>query len=312
MNILVTGGAGFIGSHLCLDLLEKKHRVFCLDNLSSGSFENIERLLPFRGFHFICESVQTMGQIYVDQIYHLASPASPMFYEKFPIETVEANIIGTKKVLELAQKIQAKVLFASTSEIYGDPQVHPQVETYFGNVNPVGKRSCYDESKRCGETLCSIFYERYGVDVRIVRIFNTFGENMRIDDGRVVSNFIVQALGRKPLTIYGNGSQTRSLQYVSDLVRGLQMVMNCEQNFGPINLGRPVECSILKLAQTISKIINPEEELWIDYRTLPTDDPIVRKPDISKAKALLGWEPTVSLEKGLEYTIKDFRGRLNL
>lgn len=308
MKILVTGGAGLIGSHLCEKLIKEGHTVFCLDNLSTGCLSNVEGLTNNSRFIMLVESVQRCPNLYVDQIYHLASPASPIFYDKFPVETIEANVEGTKKVLELARKVQAQVLYTSTSEIYGDPEVHPQTEDYNGNVNPVGMRSCYDESKRCGETLCSVYERLYGVDIRIVRIFNTYGKNMRSDDGRVVSNFIERALTGKPLEVYGDGSQTRSFQYVDDLLEGFSRLMELSENPGPMNLGRPEEVTMRELAELILRLTGSFSSIC--RKPLPVDDPCKRKPEISKAKELLGWQPRISLEKGLQKVIDHFRERL--
>lgn len=309
MKILVTGGAGFVGSHLCERLLDEGHTVFCVDNFSTGLVENIADFRGHPRFDLITCSVQDLGSLYVDQIYHLASPASPVFYDQFPVETIQANVQGTKMVLELAQKIRARVLFTSTSEVYGNPEAHPQTEKYNGNVNPIGPRSCYDESKRCGETLCSVYQRSYEVDARIVRIFNTYGTRMRRDDGRVVSNFITKALLEQPLEVYGDGSQTRSFQYVSDLIEGLVRVMNHEKNHGPINLGRPEEMTIRELAFKILQMT--ESKSSIIKKALPKDDPCIRKPDISKAKECLQWQPQITLNEGLEKTIEHFKRKLN-
>lgn len=306
MRYLVTGGAGFIGSNLCEELLKKGHEVFCLDNLSTGCIRNIEPLQGHTLFHWILGDVQACGYYYVDAIYHLASPASPEHYNKCPIETIEANVWGTKAVLELARKLKVKVVYTSTSEVYGDPKVHPQDEEYTGNVDPTGLRACYDESKRCGETLCSVYWRQFGVDARIVRIFNTYGPNLNPYDGRVISNFIVKALRGEPLIIYGDGTQTRSFQYVSDLVEGLQKVMEAEENYGPINLGRPEEYSIKGIAEMIIKETGSSSK--IEYAPLPPGDPIVRKPNIEKAQRVLDWSPEIPFEDGLEVAVDYFKG----
>lgn len=303
MHVLVTGGAGFVGAHLCRALIELGHDVVCLDNFSTGLRENVEELIQGGRFTLLPMSVQNIQPIYVDRIYHLASPASPVFYSRFPLETIEANVEGTKAVLELAKRTGARMLYTSTSEIYGDPLEHPQAESYRGNVNPLGDRACYDESKRLGETLCKTYSNE--VDVRIVRIFNTYGPRMRKDDGRVVSNFISQALQNRSITIYGSGEQTRSLQYVSDLIEGLLLTMELEENPGVLNLGRPQECTINELAKTIIAMTGSTSS--IEYFPLPNDDPCRRLPDISKAKECLKWHPRITLEAGLENTIAHFR-----
>jgi len=309
MKTLVTGGAGFIGSHLCETFLRRGDTVFCVDNLSTGALANVEHLSEiYKGqFKVLTQSVQELGSFYVDRIFHLASPASPVFYNRFPIETLEANVIGTKKVLDLALKTKARVLFTSTSEIYGDPEVHPQVETYNGNVDPNGLRACYDESKRCGETLCSIYRRLFGLDVRVVRIFNTYGPRMREDDGRVVSNFILQALWNKPITLYGDGSQTRSFQYIEDLIEGLTRTMLKTEVESPINLGREEEVSILTLASMIIELTGSKSE--IVFESLPEGDPCKRKPNTERARECLGWQSQTSLRNGLVKTIDHFLKR---
>lgn len=307
MKILVTGGAGFIGSHLVDRLMEAGHEVLCLDNFYTGDKRNIMRWLNNPYFEFIRHDITEPIRLEVDQIYHLACPASPIHYQFNPVKTVKTSVLGTLNMLGLAKRIQARLLLASTSEIYGDPQVHPQSEDYRGNVNPIGLRSCYDESKRLAETLCFDYHRQNHVDIRVVRIFNTYGPRMLENDGRVVSNFIYQALQNRPLTVYGDGTQTRSFCYVSDLVEGLIRMMNNDYT-GPFNLGNPGEYTILQLAQTIRDKLNPDAE--IEFNPLPSDDPRQRQPDISRAKTYLDWEPRVGLVEGLKLTIDDFRDRL--
>ena len=308
MKILVTGGAGFIGSHLVDRLMEAGHSVISLDNLYTGQKSNNAQWIEHPNFQFIEHDVVNPIAIdHVDQIYHLACPASPVHYQSDPIKTAKTNFLGTLNVLELAKQSNARVLLASTSEVYGDPLIHPQTEDYWGNVNCTGIRSCYDEGKRIAETLTFDYHRQYGTEVRVVRIFNTHGVRMLENDGRVVSNFIVQALQGIPLTIYGDGSQTRSFCYVSDLVEGLMRLMNGNY-IGPVNLGNPGEYTILQLAQTIQRLIDPTAE--IIFKPLPQDDPQRRQPDISRAKFHLDWEPKVPLEEGLAKTIAYFRDRL--
>ncbi|MDJ0692727.1 UDP-glucuronic acid decarboxylase family protein [Mastigocoleus sp. MO_188.B34] len=307
MRILVTGGAGFIGSHLVDRLMDEGHEVICLDNFYTGHKRNLLKWLGNPYFELIRHDITEPIRLEVDQIYHLACPASPVHYQYNPVKTVKTNVMGTLNMLGLAKRVKARLLLASTSEVYGDPEVHPQNEEYWGNVNPIGIRSCYDEGKRIAETLTFDYYRQNNVDVRVARIFNTYGPRMLENDGRVVSNFIVQALKGTPLTVYGNGSQTRSFCYVSNLVEGLIRLMNNEY-IGPINLGNPDEYTILELAQTIQNMINPEVE--IKFEPLPSDDPRRRRPDITKAKTLLNWEPTVPLQEGLKLTIEDFRQRV--
>jgi len=308
MKIVVTGGAGFIGSHLVDRLMEAGHKVVCVDNLYTGQKSNNAQWIEHPNFQFIQHDIVNPIEIdNVDQIYHLACPASPVHYQFDPIKTAKTNFLGTLNMLELAKQWKARVLLASTSEVYGDPLIHPQTEDYWGNVNCTGIRSCYDEGKRIAETLTFDYHRQYGVEVRVVRIFNTHGARMLENDGRVVSNFVVQALQGIPLTIYGDGSQTRSFCYVSDLVEGLMRLMNGNY-IGPVNLGNPDEYTILQLAQTIQRMINPTAELV--FKPLPQDDPQRRQPDISRAKFHLGWEPTVPLEEGLSKTIAYFRDRL--
>lgn len=305
--ILVTGGAGFIGSHLCGKLLEEGNEVICLDNFFTGSRQNIKSLLGNSNFKLIEHDVINPIFLNVDRIYHLACPASPIHYRHNPVETVRTNVTGTLNMLDLAKKTGARMLQASTSEVYGDPLEHPQKETYFGNVNPIGIRSCYDEGKRAAETLCADFHREYDLDIRIVRIFNTYGPNMHTNDGRVVSNFIVQALKNEPITIYGSGRQTRSFQYIDDLIAGLiKMMENSDSFMGPVNLGNPEEFTIEELAEKVLRLV-PGSKSRIIYNALPGDDPKRRRPDITLAKEKLAWEPKVKLEEGLMKTIEYFR-----
>ncbi|MCL5774755.1 MAG: SDR family oxidoreductase [Patescibacteria group bacterium] len=309
-TILVAGGAGFLGSHLCVALLEQGHKVICVDNLVTGRKENLEKLLKHPNFVFKKHDVIKPITLKADEIYHLASPASPVHYQKNPLATFQANVWGCWNLLELSKKNKAKFLFASTSEIYGDPLVHPQIEGYWGNVNTIGVRSCYDESKRAGETLCVDFRRMYGVEAKIVRIFNTYGPNMDAGDGRVVSNFIVQALQGKPITVYGQGKQTRSFQYVDDLVTGILKVMAASNFYGPVNLGNPGEFTIMELAEKVIKATGSRSR--IVHKPLPQDDPKQRKPDIALAKKTLGWEPKIPLSDGLVKTIAYFQKRLKI
>ena len=309
MRILVTGGAGFIGSHLIDRLMAENHEVICLDNFYTGTKRNILKWLDHPYFELIRHDITEPIRLEVDQIYHLACPASPVHYQYNPVKTVKTNVIGTLNMLGLAKRVKARFLLTSTSEVYGDPDVHPQPEEYRGNVNPIGIRSCYDEGKRMAETLSFDYHRQNNVDIRVARIFNTYGSRMLENDGRVVSNFVAQALRGIPLTVYGEGSQTRSFCYVYDLVDGLIRLMNGE-HIGPINLGNPDEYTILELAQKIQQMINPDAE--IIFKPLPQDDPRQRQPDITKAKSLLGWQPTIPLEEGLKLTIDDFRDRLGL
>lgn len=312
-RILVSGGVGFLGSNLCLRLLQENHQVLCVDNLSTGLSDNLELLKTFANFTFYNQNIiDSFDFGIVDEIYNLACPASPPQYQKDPINTLRTSVWGTYNLLQLAQKYGAKFLQASTSEVYGDPQVHPQPESYWGHVNSVGLRSNYDEGKRAAETLTMDFYRQYGTAVRIVRIFNTYGPNMDPDDGRVVSNFIVQALQNKPLTVYGDGSQTRSFQYVDDLVDGMTRMMNNTSDFvGPVNIGNPNEFTVSELAQKVLQLI-PESASTLVYEKLPSDDPKVRCPDITLANSKLGWEPKVLLAEGLPKTINYFRTKLKL
>lgn len=306
-KILVTGGAGFIGSHLCHKLVQSGNKVVCLDNLYTGSTENINDLFDNNNFSFMQCDIEAVSDIEIEQIYNLACPASPLHYQKNPVKTIKTSVIGIMNMLELAKKYGAKIIQASTSEVYGDPLVHPQNEKYWGNVNPIGARSCYDEGKRCAETLMFDYKRQYGVDARVVRIFNTYGPNMAINDGRVVSNFIIQALKGENITIYGNGSQTRSFCYVSDLVEGIIKMMNVDNVSTPINLGNPSEMSVLELAELIIHKVGTSSK--IVYRELPQDDPTKRKPDIQKAKKILNWQPTIDIGMGLDLTIKYFKSK---
>ena len=306
-RILITGGAGFIGSHLCDYLIKKGNDVICVDNLFSGSKDNIRHLLSHPCFKFIHHDITDPLFIEVDQIFHLACPASPVHYQYNPIKTIKTNVMGTINMLGLAKRVGARILLSSTSEVYGNPKVHPQKEEYWGNVNPIGPRSCYDEGKRVAETLMMDYHRQNNVDIRIVRIFNTYGPRMALDDGRVISNFIVQALKGEPITVYGDGGQTRSFCYVSDLIEGLIKAMESDL-IGPVNLGNPNEIKIIELAKTILKLTNSKSE--IVFRPLPPDDPIRRCPDITLARKRLNWQPIVPLEEGLKETIRYFDKRL--
>lgn len=309
MKIVVTGGAGFIGSHLVDRLMESGHEVICIDNLYTGRKSNNAQWSENSNFQFIEHDIVNSIEIdNIDQIYHLACPASPVHYQSDPIKTAKTNFLGTLNMLELAKKSKARILLASTSEVYGDPLIHPQVESYWGNVNCTGIRSCYDEGKRIAETITFDYHRQFNLEVRVARIFNTHGERMLENDGRVVSNFVVQALKGIPLTIYGDGSQTRSFCYVSDLVEGLMRLMNGSY-IGPVNLGNPGEYTILQLAQTIQYMIDPTVELI--FKPLPQDDPQRRQPDISQAKFHLDWEPKVPLKEGLSKTIAYFREHIS-
>ena len=306
MRILVTGGAGFIGSHLIDRLMNDGHEVICLDNFYTGKKHNLLQWLDNPNFEMIRHDITEPIRLEVDQVYHLACPASPVHYQYNPIKTVKTNVIGTLNMLGLAKRVKARFLLASTSEVYGDPEIHPQTEDYRGSVNPIGIRSCYDEGKRMAETLAFDYYRENKVEIRVARIFNTYGPRMLENDGRVVSNFVAQALQGVPLTVYGEGQQTRSFCYVSDLVNGLMRLMNGEHT-GPINLGNPDEYTILELAQAVQNLINPDAE--IKFEPLPADDPRRRRPDITKAQTLLDWEPTIPLQDGLKLMIEDFRQR---
>ncbi|MFA5879717.1 MAG: UDP-glucuronic acid decarboxylase family protein [Candidatus Margulisiibacteriota bacterium] len=309
-KILVTGGAGFIGSHLCKKLLQDGHEVLCIDNLFTGNKENILELMDNKRFEFIRHDVTFPLYLEVDQIYNLACPASPIHYQFDPVQTTKTSVHGAINMLGLAKRTKATILQASTSEVYGDPSVHPQTEEYWGNVNPIGIRSCYDEGKRCAETLFFDYWRQHQVNIRVVRIFNTYGPNMHLNDGRVVSNFIVQALQNQDITIYGQGQQTRSFQYVDDLIDGLIFMMNNQKKFvGPVNIGNPNEISMLELAEKILELI-PESNSKLVYKPLPQDDPRQRKPDITLAKEKLNWSPKVNLEDGLIKTIEYFKTKL--
>jgi UDP-glucuronate decarboxylase len=306
MKILITGGAGFIGSHLCKFLLDQGHDVICLDNFFTGQRRNIEPLLENTHFTLMEHDVTKSFSVEVDQIYNLACPASPVHYQKTPIETVRTNVLGAINCLELSKKLGGvKVLQASTSEVYGDPTVHPQQESYNGNVNPIGPRACYDEGKRCAETLFFDYHREAGIPIKVVRIFNTYGPNMAADDGRVVSNFIVQALRGQDLTIYGDGSQTRSFCFVDDMVRGLVAMMSSDGWTGPVNLGNPGEFTMKELAEKILLKVGGSSRTI--FKPLPQDDPRQRRPDIRLAKERLNWEPSIMLDEGLEKTIEYFK-----
>jgi len=309
MRILVTGGAGFIGSHLCERLLDEGNDVLCLDNFFTGRRDNIFGLLDNPRFELLRHDVTEPILLEVDQIYNLACPASPVHYQYNPVKTVKTNVMGTINMLGLAKRVHARILQASTSEVYGDPLVHPQTEEYWGNVNPIGLRSCYDEGKRLAETLMTDYHRQNNVDIRIARIFNTYGPRMLENDGRVVSNFIVQALRGEPLTLYGQGEQTRSFCYVSDLIEGLVRLMNSEGLHDPINLGNPGEFTIKQLAEEVQTICGAQT--GFEYLPLPADDPKQRKPDITRAQKHLRWNPTIPLHQGLEKTVEDFRKRVN-
>ena len=306
-TILVTGGAGFIGSHLCEKLINQGNRVICLDNFFTGSKKNIKPFLKNKDFKLIRDDVTRPIKIKgkIDEIYNLACPASPVHYQEDPVETVRTNVLGAINVLELARKTKARIFQASTSEIYGDPLEHPQKETYWGNVNCLSPRACYDEGKRCAETLFMDYYREYGVDIRIMRIHNTYGPKMALDDGRVVSNFIVQALENKPLTVYGRGQQTRSFMYIDDLVEAMVKLMNKRNFIGPVNIGNPQEMKVIDLAKKIINLTNSRSQ--IVYNSLPQDDPQRRRPDIGLAKKVLNWQPQIDLDSGLNQTIEYFR-----
>jgi UDP-glucuronate decarboxylase len=310
MRILVTGGAGFIGSHLCERLLGEGHEVLCLDNFFTGRRENIVRLLDNPRFELLRHDVTEPILLEVDQIYNLACPASPVHYQYNPVKTVKTSVMGAINMLGLAKRVRARILQASTSEVYGDPLVHPQTEDYWGNVNPIGLRSCYDEGKRLAETLMTDYHRQNNVDIRIARIFNTYGPRMLEDDGRVVSNFIVQALRGQPLTLYGEGQQTRSFCYVEDLIEGLIRLMNAGAIHDPVNLGNPGEFTIKQLAEEVIKAC--ESKSGFTYLPLPADDPRQRKPDITRAQTLLGWNPTIVLREGLKKTVDDFKSRVKV
>ena len=305
-RILVTGGAGFIGNHLCRRLLNEGNYVICLDNFFTGLKRHIEDMLDNPNFELIEHDIVEPVDIEVDQIYNMACPASPPHYQYDPVKTMKTSVLGIINMLELAKKYKATLLHASTSEVYGNPLVHPQQESYWGNVNPIGIRSCYDEGKRAAETLMMDYHRQYGVDIRIIRIFNTYGPNMDPKDGRVVSNCIVQAINGEDITIYGDGSQTRSFCYVSDLVAGAIKMMNNDKDFiGPVNLGNPSERTVLNLAEIVLEMTGSKSK--ITYKDLPSDDPVKRKPDITKAQEILGWKPEVDIKDGLAKTIEYFK-----
>jgi UDP-glucuronate decarboxylase len=306
MRVLVTGGAGFLGSHLVDRLMANGDDVICLDNFYTGNKQNIIKWFDRPNFEFIRHDITEPIRLEVDQIYHLACPASPVHYQSNPIKTIKTSVLGTMNMLGLAKRVKARFFLASTSEVYGDPDVHPQREDYWGNVNPIGIRSCYDEGKRIAETLTYDYHRQHDLDVRVVRIFNTYGPRMLENDGRVVSNFIAQALTGNPLTVYGDGTQTRSFCYASDLIEGFIRLMASDYIY-PVNIGNPGEYTISQLASAVKEMINPGSE--IIFKPLPADDPRRRRPDISKAKAILGWEPTILLEDGLKSTIDYFRQR---
>jgi len=307
-RILVTGGAGFLGSHLCERLVKEGHDVICLDNYFTGSKENVEHLMDFRNFELMRHDITFPVFLEVDQIYNLACPASPVHYQYNAVKTIKTSVMGAINVLGLAKRVKARVLQASTSEIYGDPTVHPQVESYWGNVNPIGLRSCYDEGKRVAETLFFDYHRMNNVDIRVMRIFNTYGPRMSPNDGRVVSNFIMQALNGKDITIYGDGNQTRSFCYVDDLIEGMVRFMNCNGFLGPVNIGNPSEFTIRELAEKVIHLTGSKAQ--IIKCQLPSDDPRQRQPDISLAREKLGWQPAIPLDEGLEKTIEYFRKKL--
>ena len=310
MRILVTGGAGFIGSHLCERLINEGNEVLCLDNFFTGRRENIFHLLDNQRFELLRHDVTEPILLEVDQIYNLACPASPVHYQYNPVKTVKTNVMGAINMLGLAKRVRARILQASTSEVYGDPLVHPQTEDYWGNVNPIGIRSCYDEGKRIAETLMMDYHRQNKVDIRIARIFNTYGPRMLEDDGRVVSNFIVQALRGQALTLYGEGQQTRSFCYVEDLIEGLIRLMNVDGLHEPVNLGNPGEFTIMQLAEEVIKACDSKS--GFTYLPLPADDPRQRKPNITHAQSALGWNPTIPLRDGLKRTVEDFKRRVNV
>ena len=305
LRILVTGGAGFLGSHLCERLLESNFEVVCLDNFFTGTRRNIERLLGNPRFELVRHDVTQPMVIEVDQIFHLACPASPIHYQKNPVRTIRTAVQGTLHMLDMAREVRARLLIASTSEVYGDPRVHPQREEYWGNVNPIGPRACYDEGKRCAEALTVSYARQYGVETRIARIFNTYGPRMHENDGRVISNFVVQALKDQPITVYGDGSQTRSFCYVNDLVEAFIRLMALDHDPGPVNLGNPDELTIKQVAERVVALTKSGSK--IHYEPLPVDDPIRRKPDIGRAREVLGWSPKIDLDDGIRRTVDYFR-----
>ncbi len=309
-RVLITGGAGFLGSHLCDRMVDKGHEVLCLDNFFTGNKKNIQHLLLKPNFELIRHDLAQPIFLEVDEIYNLACPASPIHYQHNPVKTIKTSVLGAIHMLGLAKRVNAKILQASTSEIYGNPEIHPQKESYWGNVNTIGPRSCYDEGKRCAETLFFDYHRQNRVNIRVIRIFNTYGPRMHPNDGRVVSNFIVQALLNRDITIYGDGTQTRSFCYVDDLVDGMVRMMDGPDEFiGPVNLGNPNEFTILQLAEKVIELTGAESQ--VVFRELPVDDPLQRQPDIHLAKEKLGWQPRVQLEKGLQKTIDYFKGILS-
>ena len=308
-RVLVTGGAGFIGSYLCEHLLNEGHEVLCLDNFFTGTKDNIIHLMDNHRFELIRHDITEPIMLEVDRIYHFACPASPVHYQYNPVKTIKTNVMGTINMLGLAKRVKARVMLASTSEVYGDPKVHPQTEEYWGHVNPIGPRSCYDEGKRVAETLMMDYHRQNNVDIKIIRIFNTYGPRMAINDGRVVSNFIVQALQGEDITVYGDGKQTRSFCYIDDLVDGIFKMMNTEDFIGPVNLGNPAEFTILELAELVIELTGSKSK--IKYLPKPQDDPVQRQPDITLAKRKLNWEPRIPLREGLEKTIAYFESRLS-
>jgi UDP-glucuronate decarboxylase len=307
MKILITGGAGFIGSHLARRLLKEEHDVLCVDNFFTGQKDNVLDLMDNKKFEILRHDITFPLYVEVDQIYNLACPAAPIHYQFDPVQTTKTSVHGSINILGLAKRTRARVLQASTSEIYGDPEVHPQPESYLGKVNPIGPRACYDEGKRCAETLFFDYHRQYGVDIRVVRIFNTFGPNMHLNDGRVVSNFIIQALRNQDITIFGEGQQTRSFCYVDDLVDGLIKMMNNQELIGPVNLGNDHEITIKELAEIILNLV-PETQSQLIFKDLPKDDPKQRRPDLTLAKETLGYQPVVDLQSGILKTIEYFRG----
>lgn len=311
-NILITGGAGFLGSHLSKRLLQESNRIYCLDNLETGSIDNINDIQDNENFIFLDQDITSKIVINenIDEIFNLACPASPINYQKDPVKTNKTSVVGIVNMLDFALEKDAKIFHASTSEVYGNPTIHPQDESYWGNVNPIGPRACYDEGKRCAETFCFDYMRQYKSKIKVVRIFNTYGPHMQINDGRVVSNFIVQAIKNEPITIYGAGTQTRSFCYVDDLINAFIGMMNSRDDFyGPVNIGNPVEFTIIELAEKILSITNSSSKLV--YNTLPQDDPEQRKPDISLAKKEFDWEPKISLDDGLNRTIEYFQKKLS-
>jgi len=308
-RVLVTGGAGFVGSHLCDYLIRRGDKVICLDNFFTGSKDNVAHLLNNPNFELVRHDVVEPILLEVDQIYHLACPASPVHYKYNPIKTAKTSFVGTLNMLGLAKRVKARFLISSTSEVYGDPLEHPQTEAYWGNVNPIGERACYDEGKRIAETLTMDYHREHGTEVRIVRIFNTYGPRMALDDGRVVSNFLSQALKGEPLTVYGDGKQTRSFQFVDDLIKGMVAVMDSDHT-GPFNVGNPVEFTMIELANEVKKVVGGDSE--IVFRENTADDPKCRKPDITKINTMLGWEPSVPLHEGLQRMVGDFKQRLGV